>query len=164
MDRGTDLVFVLNIVGIFVAFGLLAWFYIWPRLRVMPRNDALKRLILLHTFRFLGLSFLIVGVVSPDLPSKIAIPAAWGDFGAATLALLAFSALHRRWSLAMLLVWLFEVWGSLDLLYAYVNGIRYEIDPGLLGAAYYIPTVVVPALLVSHTLIFRLLNRPVAAA
>jgi hypothetical protein len=33
------------------------------------------------------------------------------------------------------------------------------IEPGQLGAAYFIPTVVVPLLLITHGLVFRLLLR-----
>jgi hypothetical protein len=84
-----DLAFLLNIVGIFLAFGLVMRLYIWPGLRPLPQDRTLKILMLPHTFRFVGLSFLFYGVVSPELPSKAAVPAAWGDFAAAILALIA---------------------------------------------------------------------------
>jgi len=54
-------------------------------------------------------------------------------------------------------VWLFNVWGATDLLFALYQGIRVDIDAGMLGAAFFIPTAVVPALLVTHGLIFWLL-------
>jgi hypothetical protein len=155
----SEAVFVLNIVGMFLAFGLLTWLYIWPRLRMLPRERALIILMVPHTFRFVGLSFLIPGVVSPTLKSKIAYPAAWGDFGAAILAFIAIAAISRRWSFSRLLVWLFSLWGSIDLVYAYINGIRLRLDPGSLGAAYYIPTAIVPPLLIAHGMIFLLLIR-----
>jgi hypothetical protein len=155
-----DLLFVLSIGGTFLAFGVLTGLYIWPSLRRLPQREALKILVLPHTFRFIGLSFLFSGVVSPNLSSTFSIPAAWGDFGAAVLALLAVAALTRRWSFSVPLVWVFNLWGSIDLLYAYYQGITLQIDPGTLGAAFYIPTVIVPALLVTHALIFLLLVRP----
>ena len=43
----------------FLAFGVVTKIYIWPRLRVMRRADALIALVVPHTFRFIGLSFLI---------------------------------------------------------------------------------------------------------
>ncbi len=107
----------------------------------------------------MGLSFLFAGVVSPELTSEFSTPAAWGDFGAAVLALLSIAALTWRWSLAIPLVALFNVWGSIDLLYAYYQGVALQIEPGLFGAAFYIPTMIVPALLVTHALSFRLLLR-----
>src|SRR5262245_3590890 len=41
----------------FLAFAILTKVYIWPRLRVMRRTDALIPLVIPHTFRFVGLSF-----------------------------------------------------------------------------------------------------------
>jgi hypothetical protein len=98
-------------------------------------------------------------VVSPELTPAISIPAAWGDFVAAILALLSIAALTWRWSFAIPLVWVFNVWGTVDLLYAYYNGIMLELEPGLFGAAFYIPTMIVPPLLVTHALIFLILLR-----
>jgi hypothetical protein len=43
---------------------------------------------MLHSFRFIGLAFLVPGVVAPDLPSAFARSAAYGDIVAATLALI----------------------------------------------------------------------------
>ena len=74
--------------GMSVAFGFIAWavvaaLYIWPQLRNRSRVDALQPLLVLHTFRFIGLSFLVRGVVSPDLPIAFARDAAYGDIVAA---------------------------------------------------------------------------------
>ena len=92
------------------------------------------------------------------MPSVFAAPAAYGDLIAALLAIAAILALIRRASLAIPLVWLFNVWGAGDLLNAFYQAqIRVGISPELLGAAFYIPTLVVPPLLVIHGLIFRLL-------
>jgi hypothetical protein len=47
--------------GTGVAFGLVTWavvtsLYIWPQLRTQSRVDALRPLLVLHAFRFIGLS------------------------------------------------------------------------------------------------------------
>ena len=111
-----------------------------------------------HTFRFVGLSFLVPGVVAASLPSAFAAPAAYGDLIAALLAMAAIFALVKRVTWAIPLVWLFNVWGTGDLLNAFYQAqIRVGLSPELLGAAFYIPTLVVPPLLVIHGLIFRLL-------
>src|SRR5262249_14219281 len=60
----------------FVAWGIIAAQYLWPALRSQPRAHALRPLLLLHSFRFIGLAFLVPGVVSPDLPGAFARPAA----------------------------------------------------------------------------------------
>jgi hypothetical protein len=75
------------------------------------------------------------------------------------LALLSIAALTKRWPFAVPLVWLFNLWGSIDLLYAYYQGITLHIDPGAFGAAFLIPTMIVPPLLITHTLIFVVLLR-----
>jgi hypothetical protein len=157
----SDALFGLSILMSFIAFGIVTKLYIWPRLRVMRREDALIPLVVPHTFRFVGLSFLIPGVASRSLPSAFAVPAAYGDLVAAILAVVATLALSARAFWAIPIVWVFNVWGTIDLLHAIYQGqIGVRIDPGSLGAAFYITTVVVPALLVSHGLIFRLLLRP----
>ena len=52
------------------------------------------------------------------------------------------------------------LWGAGDLLYAFYQGlIGAGLDPATLGAAFYIPTLIVPPLLVTHTMIFWLLLR-----
>jgi hypothetical protein len=153
--------FGLSILMSFLAYGIVTKLYIWPWLRVMPREDALTALVVPHTFRFIGLSFLVPGVVSPSLSPDFAAPAAYGDLVAAVLAVIATLALQARASWAIAMVWVFNVWGTLDLLNAIYNGqIGVRIAPGSLGAAFYIPTVLVPALLITHGLIFWILLRP----
>jgi hypothetical protein len=151
----------LSVLMSLLAFGIVTKLYIRPRLRGMRREDALIPLVVPHTFRFVGLSFLVPGVVSPSLSSAFAIPAAYGDLVAAILAALATLALSTGASWAISIVWVFNVWGAADLLYAIYQGqIGVGIGPGSLGAAFFIPTVVVPPLLIMHGLIFWLLLRP----
>jgi hypothetical protein len=158
------ILFLITTIGFsFIAWGIVAAWYFWPQLRDRSRAEAMRPLLLLHSFRFVGLSFLVPGVVSPDLPAAWAGPAAYGDLIAAILALLALAGLKSR--LGTPLVWVFNVWGSADLLYAFYQANRVELDAGQLGAAYFIVTIFVPLLLVTHGLLFcLLLSRDVAAA
>jgi hypothetical protein len=146
-----------------IAFGLIAWAIvaaqIWPVLRRLPRADALRPLLTVHSFRFIGLSFLIPGVVSPNLPAAFAESAAYGDLIAAMLALLSLLLLQSsRWSIA--LVWLLNLWGSADILNAFFQASRAGLAAGQLGGAYYVPAVLVPLLLVTHIVMFALLLQP----
>jgi hypothetical protein len=150
----------MALYGIGIAFSFLAWGvvtaqYFWPELRRRSRADALRPLLLLHGFRFVGMSFLVPGVVSPDLPVRFARPAAYGDLMAAVLALLTLAALPSRLGLA--LAWVFNLWGTADLLYAFYQGNQVGVEPGQLGAAYFIVTLLVPLLFITHGLVFRLL-------
>ena len=153
--------FGLSVAMSFIAWGIAAWLFLWPWLRSKPRDDALLPLVVLHTFRFVGLSFLVPGVVSPSLSPGFAAPAAYGDLAAAILAIAATFSLRYRAIWAIPLVWIFNLWGTVDLLNAFYQGqFGVGIGPGSLGAAFFIPTVIVPLLLVTHVLIFRLLLRP----
>jgi hypothetical protein len=152
--------FGVSILMSFVAFGLATKVYFWPRLERLSRDEALTVLIVPHAFRFVGLSFLFPGVVSPALPTAFAAPSAYGDLVAAVLAVICVLALTARRPWAIAVVWLFNVWGTADLLFAIWQGqFGIGIDARDLGATFYIPTVVVPPLLILHALIFRRLLR-----
>jgi hypothetical protein len=140
----------------FIAWGLVTAHYIWPELRRRPRAEALRPLLLLHCFRFVGLSFLVPGIVAPDLPAAFANPAAYGDLIAAILALLAL-VVGLQTRLGIMVVWVFNLWGTADLLYAFYQGNQVGLEPGQLGAAYFIVTTLVPLLFITHGLVFRLL-------
>jgi hypothetical protein len=148
--------------GISVGFGLavwgaVAWHYIWPALKDRPSPENLKPILLLHGFRFLGLAFLVPGVVSSQLPAAFAQPVAYGDFITATLALLALAALGTR--AGTVATWVFNVFGTADLLFGFYQGggISIPDTPGLLGAGYFILFAYVPLLFITHGLAFRIL-------
>jgi hypothetical protein len=150
--------------GISITFGLavwgiVAWQYIWPALSERPSPENLKPILLFHAFRFLGLAFVVPGVVSPDLPATFAQPVAYGDLITAVLALLALATLRTR--SGTVLTWVFNTFGTADLLFAFYLGSRISLpnNPGLLGAGYFILTAYVPLLLVTHGLAFRILLR-----
>jgi len=150
--------------GMSVAFGLavwgaVAWNYIWPALRERTSPGNLKPILLLHGFRFLGLAFVVPGVVSPELPAAFAQPVAYGDLISAILALLALATLGTR--TGTVLTWVFNTVGTADLLFAFYQGSRISLpdNQGLLGAGYFILTAYVPLLLITHGLAFRILLR-----
>ena len=143
-----------------IAFSLIAWGivsarYFWPKLRNLQRAEALPPLLILHSFRFMGLAFLVPGVVSPDLPPTFARAAAYGDIIAAILALLALISLPS--ATGVVIAWIFSLWGSADLLNAFYQANHAGLMAGQLGAAYFLPTLVVPLLLITHGLAFRIL-------
>ena len=152
------------VFGISAAFGLtawgaVAWHYLWPALRELPSAERLKPILLLNTFRFLGLTFIVPGVVSPELPAPFAQPVAYGDLITAMLALVALATLGTRAGRAI--AWVWNTFGAADLLFAFYLGSRISLPdrPGLLGAGYFILTAYVPLLLIGHGLAFRILLR-----
>jgi hypothetical protein len=150
-----QLCFFVSIAFSFTAWGIVTARYIWPELRLRQRTEALRPLLILHSFRFLGLAFLVPGVVSPDLPSTFAYSAAYGDIIAATLALLSLLLLPT--GPGVVIAWIFNLWGSADLLNAFYQANNAGLLPGQLGATDFIPTFVVPILLITHGLAFRIL-------
>jgi hypothetical protein len=151
----SQLCFFVSIAFSFIAWGIVATRYIWPELRLRKRAEALRPLLILHSFRFIGLAFLVPGVVSPDLPSAFAHSAAYVDIIAATLALLSLLSLSGR--AGVVIPWIFNLWGSADLLNAFYQANHAGLLAGQLGATYFLPTVVVPLLLITHGLAFRIL-------
>jgi hypothetical protein len=145
----------MSIAFSFVAWGIVTARYIWPELCLRQRSEALRPLLILHSFRFIGLAFLVPGVVSPDLPSTFAQSAAYGDVISAILALLSLISLPS--TAGVVIAWIFSLWGSADLLNAFYEANRTGLMPGQLGATYFIPTFVVPQLLITHALAFRIL-------
>jgi hypothetical protein len=152
-----QVIFDTNVLMGFVVWGLIGARYIWPALQPRSRSEALRPLLLLHAFRYVGL---VPGVVSPDLPDAFARPAAYGDPATSLLALFGIATLGSR--LGTIIVWVFNIVGTVDLLNAFYQADRLGVGiaPGLQGAAYFIPTVLVPLLLVTHVLVFRILLRP----
>jgi hypothetical protein len=151
----SQLSFFVSIVFSFIAWGIVTRRYIWPELRLRQRAQALRPLLILHGFRFIGLAFLVPGVVSPDLPSAFAHSAAYGDIIAAILALLALTSLPSASGVAI--AWIFNLWGTVDLLNAFYQANHAGLMAGQLGATYFIPTLIVPLLLITHGLGFRIL-------
>jgi hypothetical protein len=150
-----QLFFFVSVAFSFIAWGMVTARYIWPEIRLRQRAEALRPLLILHSFRFIGLAFLVPGVVSPDLPSAFAHSAAYGDLIAAILALLALISLPS--AAGVVITWIFGLWGSADIFNAFYQANHAGLMAGQLGATYFIPTFVVPLLLITHGLAFRIL-------
>jgi len=151
----TQFAFFASIAFSLIAWGMVAARYLWPELRLRSRAEALRPLLILHSFRFVGLAFLVPGVVSPDLPSAFAHSAAYGDIIAAILALLALILLPS--TSGVVIAWIFNVWGTADLFNAFYQANHAGLIAGQLGATYFIPTFIVPLLLITHGIGFRIL-------
>ena len=141
-----------------ISYFLIAKWYVMPWARQRSLSEALTPILLFHSFRYIGLTFLIEGVTTQALDLRFAEPAAYGDLLAAGLALVALFALRASWKVAIPLVWIFNIEGTVDLLNAVGRGIMFNTD-GHMGAKFFIPMVIVPALLVTHGMIFQLLMK-----
>ena len=80
-----ELCFFVSMFFGFVTWGVVTDSLILPELRRRTREEALRPLLMFHSFRFVGLAFLVPGVVSADLPAAFAEGAAYGDIIAAMI-------------------------------------------------------------------------------
>ncbi|MDX8452243.1 hypothetical protein RFM98_05695 [Mesorhizobium sp. VK9D] len=153
------------IFNIHLALGYVPWLlcfgaYIWPRLKSMEPREAQRAIATLHSFRFFGLVFLIPGVTGPDLPGGFASFAAYGDFATGLLAMLALLAVARP-AIFWPLVVAFNLAGVVDIVGDYYHGTMLDLPghAGQLGAAYAIPILYVPLLMITHVAALYLLVR-----
>ena len=148
---------VLGYVACLLCFGV----YVLPRLKSMERFEAHRAIATLHSFRFFGLVFMLPGVVGPNLPAGFAAFAAYGDFATGLLAILALLTVRIR-PLFWFFVVAFNLVGATDILLDYYHAVRVGLPAlaGQLGAAYAIPILYVPLLMITHFVAIYWLVRP----
>jgi len=146
-----EIIFSLHLVLGYVAWTLCFKTYAWPWLKRMEAVAAHRAIATLHSFRFFGLVFILPGVVGAHLPSGFAAPAAYGDLATGILALLALITFRTR-PLFWVFTVLFNIVGICDLLVNYYHGVTLGLpkSSGDLGAAYVIPIIYVPLLMITH--------------
>ena len=142
-----------------VAYALIAWWYVAPRLAGLSREKALVPLVWVHAFRIVGGTILAPGAVDAAVPAEFRTMIGLGDLATAVLALIALVALRYRTSWSIALVWVVLVVGLLDTVNAIIESIRFSVFNYPLGVNWVIVTMYVPALLVSSVLIFIQLRR-----
>ena len=161
----TEMVFRIHLVLGYVAWLLCFGAYVWPWLRSLQRDDALRAIATLHSFRFFGLVFLVPGVVGPNLPADFSAFAAYGDFAAGILAMLALLTFRIR-PLFLAFTAAFNLVGIVDLLDNYYRATMIDLPAraGEFGATYAIPIIYVPILMITHVVAIYLLLRSRAKA
>jgi hypothetical protein len=88
----------------------------------------------------------------------VVLPSRGEDIIAAKFALLSLLLLSSAAGVAV--AWIFSLWGSADLFNAFFQANRAGLLAGQLGAAYFLPTLVVPLLPVTHGITFRIFLLP----
>jgi hypothetical protein len=154
----TETIFRLHLILGYLAWLLCFGAYFLPRLRAMEPVAAQRAIATLHSFRFFGLVFILPGVVGPGLPARFAGFAAYGDLVTGVLAILALLAV-RTGLLFWLFVVAFNLAGVVDLVGDYYNAIQLGLPgvAGQMGAAYWIPILYVPLLMITHVAAFYLM-------
>ena len=155
-----------TLFGIHLVLGYVAWLlcfgtYGLPWLKSVDRVEAHRAVATLHSFRFLGLVFILPGVVGPNLPAGFAAFAAYGDFATGVLAILALVSIRIR-PLFWVFVAAFNLVGLTDIFVDYYHAIQLNLPSvaGELGATYAIPIIYVPLLVITHAVALYLLLYP----
>jgi hypothetical protein len=142
-----------------VCVAIVAW-YVWPALIKLPRQSALVPLLFVHVPRYIGMTLLVTGMVDPRLPLGFCDNAAYGDLVAAALAFASILALRSNWRAAIAIVWVFNIWGFVDLLNGVRGLLQLNVPSFNLATLWYVYTLYAPVVLVSHLMIFWILFRP----
>ena len=155
-----------TIFNIHLILGYVAWLlcfgaYVMPRLKSMDPVKAQRAIATLHSFRFFGLVFIVPGVVGPNLPASFATFAAYWDLATGVLAIFALLTVRIR-PLFWLFVVAFNLVGAIDLIFDYYHATQVGLPAkaGQFGAAYVIPIIYVPLLMITHVVAFYLIVRP----
>lgn len=97
-------IFGLQFLLSLIVWSLIAKWLLAPWLESKPRNEALFWLTIPHAFRYIGMVFLVPGVVSHEMPGTFATYAGYGDLATAVIAILALFSLRYKWFGALALV------------------------------------------------------------
>lgn len=151
-------ILTVNLLFSTLIFWIAAKLYVFPKLHELHPRTILLPILLLHSLRHLGLMFLAPGAVYAGIPPQFAYPAAFGDLLAALLAVAAIPAVVRNGRHSRLLVWIFNLEGTVDLIAAIALATIYGAS-AYMGPAYWIPAFWVPALLVTHYITFIVLRK-----
>jgi hypothetical protein len=156
----TETVFLIHLVLGYVAWLLCFAVYLLPRLKAMDRVEAQRAIATLHSFRFFGLVFILPGVIGSNLPASFATFAAYADLATGVLAMMALFTVRIR-PLFWLFVVAFNLVGAGDIIIDYYHAVQANLPAmaGELGAAYAIPIIYVPLLMITHVAAFYFLLR-----
>lgn len=151
-------VLTINLLFSTLIFWIIYRIYLLPKFHKLKPKTVLVPILLLHSFRHLGLMLLDPGATYTGIPPEFAWPAALGDFLTAILALIAIPFVLKGAKGGKLIVWVFNIIGSVDLIAAITLATIFDASV-YMGPAYWIPAFWVPALLVTHYITFVILGK-----
>ena len=143
-----------------VAYLLIGFWYVRPRLAAVPLPVALSALVWVHAFRIVGGTILAPGSADAAVPSEFRTMVGLGDLATAALAIVALIALRRTSPAGVALAVVCIGVGFVDTVNAVIQSIRFDVFALPLGLNWVIVTMYVPALLVSSLLVVLELRRP----
>jgi hypothetical protein len=148
-------IFAFQFLWFLAAWSAIAALFVWPKLRQLDEEDALAVCITPQLFRVLGAGLLVPNL-APGMPHEFAIPTAIGDSTTSILAMLAVVALRRGWGIGRNAAWACSIVGAADLAIALPHAATIGAAQ-YLTAQWYVPTLGVPLMIVSHAMTIRIL-------
>lgn len=143
-----------------VAYTLIFFWYVQPRIAKLPFETAVTPMLLVHLFRFLGFTLIVVGQTDPSISRSTLEAIAYGDLLATISALVAVLALRRRSRLAVPLIWLFTIIGFADLANVGRLALNADLFNHYVGVMWLVAIVFFPVVIISHIyIVYRLLNK-----
>lgn len=120
----------------------------WFKSRSM--HAAVLPLLLLHAFRYLGLTLIVPGQMDPTLSADGLSVMAWGDYASGAAALLAAIAVHHRWPMATAMVALFTLIGIGDFIVVGYTAATIGVFFADMGTMWFVNVIYAPTLLLSQ--------------
>lgn len=147
---------IINLQAIIGSISIILAFNWWikPRLANLSIQDALLPFVFLNTFRYLGLSFMAKEQFYDGFPTDFLTTVGLWDLSTAVLAVIAAIALKRKWSFAIVLVWVFNIVGFSDLVTAFPQFFGLKLYDHNLGFIWLMFVTYGLATFLSHIYIF----------
>ncbi len=152
-------ILALQMVMAVSAYLLIFRIYLQPWFKAQPFEQAVLPLLVLHIFRYLGLSLIVPGQIADSVPREALQMMAWSDFASGVCALLAALAVFSRSKLGTPLVALFTVVGLADLMAVGPIALNAGVFQANIGTMWFVLVIFAPTLLLTQIYIaYRLFS------
>jgi len=154
---------ILNIQAMMCMTAILVIYFNYLRrwFVAQPFGPAVLPGLLIHSFRFVGLTMLVNGQVDPELSRNAIELMAFGDLASAVTALAAAITVASKSKMATPLVALFVIVGGIDFAIAIPTGLNAGVFESYLGGMwiviqFYVPLVLLTQIYITYRLIKHL--------
>jgi hypothetical protein len=140
----------------------------WAIYKTILQNTSLQDLVKVHIFRLIGVFFLILAYHN-TLPKTFAIIAGLGDMLTAITSIFIAKAIQNKKSYTKKLVFFWNTFGLLDIIYTAISAIvltKISIDTGAMGVdtlarfpLCFIPAFAPPTIIFLHVAIYKKLKQ-----
>ena len=157
----------MNTVAIFnlqsafslILFGIVAKWYVWPRLMKADFAHALMPLLIYSAFRYIG-TFFMVPQFTNGLDPAWSGPAAYLDLGSVAIALIAAFTLRAGLSVGKIFAWVYVLFGAAAFIHGGTELTSMQVADHI-GAAMPVMTILGPSWMVTIVVIaFVLVKHP----